>query len=146
MRWGRGFFRAWIFISAIWIAFSVMALFGPDTYRLSWLWHGPRITYSTPTGSVAEFDPSKSDAQLTEDVTATLKIEANKYSNTVERQAASDLLSQDRARILASIKATYEERKGDAWKAWQVTLIPPIALLAFGLCIAWIFRGFRPAT
>ena len=114
-----------------------MALFEPATYRLSWLWRGPNVVieFSPPLADKeyeVSFDPTKDRMQLTEDVVRALK------------QATTDATDTDK--IITAITTTYERRKEDAWKAWQVTLIPPIVLLVLGLCIAWIFRGFRAAT
>jgi hypothetical protein len=149
MRWGRGFFRAWIVLSAIWIGLLVYN-FGPTTYRLPWIWQGPRVTLEirSPGGgqTISEFDPSKSQAQLTEDATIAMKNAADKSVNVADRQIADESLPTVRQNILTNITQRYDEMRQEARTAWLFTLIPPIALLVFGLCTAWILRGFRRAT
>jgi hypothetical protein len=143
MKWSRGFFRAWLVLSAIWIAYAVYS-FEPVNYRLPWLWQGPRVTISSPSTSAYTFNPTKSRDELADDVTLALKIEANKLSPD-DRQARYQSLSRDTNDILAAIMKSYEERRDQAWDAWIFTVAPPFAMLVLGLCIAWIFRGFRAA-
>jgi hypothetical protein len=64
-----------------------------------------------------------------------LKQEATRSGNTVDATTRGD--------ILKSINSQYGTAGDQAWQAWLVTLMPPIALLILGACIAWIFVGFR---
>ena len=64
MNWGRGFFRAWLVISAFWVGLAIY-FEGPDTYNMHWLWRGPKIAYTTPSGFSGEFPLSRDRAALT---------------------------------------------------------------------------------
>jgi len=50
---------------------------------------------------------------------------------------------QDMDKLLDAIKNSHDEGRQDARAAWGFTLTPPIVILAAGLCLAWILRGFR---
>jgi len=148
MRWRRGFLRAWIVVSAIWIGLSVY-IQGPVIYRLPWLFGGAvRIPQATETGLYAEWDLSKSPAQLSDDVTQFLRLDAERLK-TVDRKEADEKLqslSEDRDALLVAITREYEQEKKEAWTAWLFSITPPIAMLAIGFVMAWVLRGFRPAT
>ena len=143
MRWGRGFFRAWIVLSVIWIGLSVY-YFGPTPYR----WWSPRLAYEFQKDEAdpitAVFDPSKSQAQLTDDVIAAIKDAAAKSVNVADREV--DLSKTKPELAVADIARAYDQMKQKTRTAWLFTLTPPLALLGLGLCITWILRGFRPAT
>jgi hypothetical protein len=131
----------------LWIGLSFYIL-EPTTYRLPWLWRGAKITYSTPTEARVQFDLSRTKAQLTEDVSEALKREIERLKTTDKSAADERLqaLSADRDQLLASMIGEYEQRKQKAHTAWLITLVPPVGMLVFGLCVAWIFRGFRPSA
>src|SRR5208282_6053271 len=150
MTWGRGFFRAWLVLSAIWIGLF-MYFYEPKTY--AWAWRAHLVDFDTPSGRQVTFDTSKSHQELTADVTKELLREAKLPSDFValspeeihklpddklleyvkQEREANNAISQDRDKILAIINSTGEETK----RAWQITFIPPLVLLALGLSIAW---------
>jgi hypothetical protein len=118
LRWGRGFFRAWVVLSAIWIGSSVY-IQEPRTYRMP-----SRATLTAPSGSKIEIDLSKGQAQLSNDVSELLKSEANRLkitdSNAADEQMQS--LSEDRDRVLKMIAAEYEKQRQKVWTAYFITL------------------------
>jgi hypothetical protein len=68
LRWGPGFFRAWVVIAALWVAGTVFAA-KPSTYAL--LWHAPKYEVSFPSGrkvTLVErlYPPPSKDAQAWE--------------------------------------------------------------------------------
>jgi hypothetical protein len=146
MKWGRDFFRAWFALSAIWIGFSVYS-FGTTTYRLPWLWQGPRIAldFSTPSQAHVEFDPSKSQADLEEDVSRAMKRVVDQATDRQAADAAMRSFAETRDKLLASINEKYEEQEDRAWAVWLLTLTPPAVMLAVCFGIAWILRGSRAA-
>jgi hypothetical protein len=147
LRIARGLFRLWLVLSVLWIGLSVYIL-EPTTYRLPWLWRGAKFTYSTPTKAKEQFDLSRTQAQLSEDVTEALKreIERLKISDKSAADERLQALSADRDELLASMTEGYEQAKQKARIAWLITLVPPAGMLVLGLCAAWISRGFRPAA
>jgi hypothetical protein len=144
MGWGRGFFWASVALSAIWIGFSVYS-FGTTTYRLPWLWQGPRIAFdfSTPSQAHVEFDPSKSQAELEDDISRAIKRAVDQAADIQGADRAMRSFAETKDKLLASINEKYEEQEDQAWAAWLLTLIPPAVMLAMGLCVPWIFRDFR---
>jgi hypothetical protein len=143
MRWGRGFFRLWLFLSVIWIAASVY-LVGPKTY--SFLWRGPILDFETPAGGHFSLDSSKSRQELIRDITAAVKREVDKVVATLpagyELEHPVDV-NKRRDELLEFVDSKIQETSESAKRAWLATCAPPLVLLGLGLCVAWILRGFR---
>ena len=137
MTWGRGFFRLWLFLSALWIGLCVY-LNEPKTYTTFW-----RAVYEAKhqDGRIAEFDlAKKSPAELSAEVTAWMQAQRPDIDiNTIEFQ-------KDRALLLARLSSQHQPQMAKAKDAWLLTVLPPLALLGLGLCIVWIGRGFRPRS
>jgi hypothetical protein len=140
MNLGRGFFRTWLVLSAIWIGLFIY-FYEPITY--AWLWRARLVDIETPSGHRVTFDTSKSNKELVADVTAEVRREAERLKARDGNKAGSGMfndlipstpeyVSNRRDEILAVINSAGEDYK----RAWQVTFIPPLALLAFGLSIA----------
>lgn len=162
MTWRKGFFRAWVVLSVMWIGFSVFVN-DPKTYP--WLWHAPQYEIKFPSGHTATFDTSKSHEEIFADVTRELQDEAARIPPAAAPPAAFDPdaylksgaapspppgftiepndLSVKRDQFLSAINSMYETPGEKAQRVWQATFVPPLALLGLGLCIAWIGRGFR---
>jgi hypothetical protein len=134
MAWGRGFVRLWLVLSALWIGL-VVYLSEPKTYTRFW-----RAIYEVkhPNGRVIEFDLTKSQTDLAADLTAFMQAQRPDM-NMVE-------LQKDRDQILRALKSEHQVQMDKAKTAWLLTVLPPFALLGFGLCIFWIARGFRRRT
>jgi len=136
MRWARGFLRAWLVLSAVWIGLLVYD-WEPKTY--SWLWHAPQFTITLPSGHATTFDTSRTHEETVAQVTEELRAEARR-SNTSE---TPESISEKRDRLLTAIDSRYETPGDRARKAWSVTLVPPLFLLVMGLAVAWIASSFR---
>jgi hypothetical protein len=144
MNWGRGFFRAWLVISAFWVGLAIY-FEGPDTYNMHWLWRGPKIAYTTPSGFSGEFPLSRDRAALTKAAGQALQDEANRL-RTTDPQAADErlrLLPSERDGWVNSLLTDYDQMMQPTRDAWLITLIPPSALLVMGVFLGWIFAGFQ---
>jgi hypothetical protein len=139
MRWGRGFFRLWLFLSVIWVAASVY-LIEPKTY--SFLWRGPILDFETPSGGHFSFDSSESRQDLIRDITAAVQLELDKAAATLPAGYVLEV-NKRRNELLGFVDSKVRETGNSAKRAWLVTCAPPLVLLGLGLCIAWIVRGFR---
>lgn len=126
MSWGRGFFRAWLILSAIWIGLAVY-IAKPLTF--SWLWKAPKYEITSVKGNKVTLDSAQSHNDLVAALTEFMKLDG------------VDLSKRDE--ILASINSRYETAGEQAERAWLATFIPPLVLLGLGLALAWIFSGFR---
>ncbi len=136
MTWGRGFFRAWLVLLAIWIGLSVY-FNEPKTY--TWLWHAPKVDFESPSGQKMTADASKSNKELAAEVAEWLRREDGLPAGFVLDETPSKALDELLAVIVSARKTTSEQ----ATQAWLVTFVPPLALLVIGLALAWILRGFR---
>jgi hypothetical protein len=126
MSWGRGFLRAWLVLSAIWIGLAVY-IAKPLTF--SWLWKAPKYEIAFTTGNKVTIDTAQSHNDLVAALTEAMKREGVDLS--------------ERDEILAGINSRYETAGEQAERAWLATFIPPLVLLGLGLALTWIFRGFR---
>ncbi|MGY2906567.1 hypothetical protein [Bradyrhizobium sp. URHC0002] len=132
LSWGKGFFRAWIVLSILWGAATVL-IAKPPTYAL--LWNAPKYEIEFGSGRKVTLDTSRSH----EDLAATLDDALQREPATSGKKAGAD----DRNEILDHFGMRYSTAGDRAVNAWLITVIPPAALLAFGIDLAWIFRGFR---
>ncbi|UGA42437.1 hypothetical protein HU230_0029650 [Bradyrhizobium quebecense] len=131
LRWGRGFFRAWIVISVLWIGLAVM-IAKPEAYPA--LWHRTKYTVTSPTGQQITVDASMTRDQLTQTLDAGIQQEKVRSGHKVE--------AGTREAILNHIDTMLEA--GDrALQVWLITIIPPVALLLLGIAIGWIIGGFQ---
>lgn len=146
MRWGQGFFRIWLVLSALWIGLAVL-LNEPSTYK--GLWRSVyevgykasdprRAVQAGPWQNYHDFNLFKSRAELSAELTAWMQAQRPDIDSAE--------LQRDRDRILADLITGHQTNLVQAKNAWMLTVIPPLALLGFGLCIFWIARGFRPRT
>jgi hypothetical protein len=131
LRWGRGFFRAWIVISVLWIGLAVM-IAKPEAYPA--LWHGAKYTVTSPTGQQITVDASMTRDQLTQTLEGAIQQEEARSGHKVE--------SGTREAILNHID-TMVGARDQALQVWLITIIPPVALLLWGIAIGWVIGGFR---
>ena len=135
MKWGRGFFRAWVVLTALWIGLTVYVQ-EPETYRL---WSSSVYEITDPDGHTGEFNlAKKSQTELAAEITAWIRTQRPDIDDAQRLK--------DRDRILARLTAKHQVDRDEAAGALQLSIIPPLVLLALGLCIFWIARGFRPRT
>jgi hypothetical protein len=135
LSWGKGFFRAWIVLSIMWGVATVL-IAKPQTYAL--LWNAPKYEIEFGSGRKVTLDTSRSH----EDLAATLDGALQREPATSIKKAVTD----DRNEILDHFGMRYSTAGDRATNAWLITIIPPAVLLAIGLALAWILRGFRRAT
>jgi hypothetical protein len=130
MRWGQGFFRIWLVLSALWIGLAVV-LYEPKTYTHLWRsvgevgWQGQQL----------ELNLFKGREELSAEITA--------WYHEQRPDLDSAAVQRDREEILDGMLRGHRTSLAQAKTAWLLTVIPPIALFGFGLCIVWIARGFR---
>ena len=135
MKWGRGFFRAWVVLTALWIGLTVYVQ-EPETYRL---WSSSVYEITDPDGHTGEFNlAKKSQTELAAEITAWIRTQRPDIDDAQRLK--------DRDRILARLTANHQADRDEAARAWQFSIVPPLMLLGLGLCIFWIARGFRPRT
>ncbi|BBZ95229.1 hypothetical protein BRDID11004_38660 [Bradyrhizobium diazoefficiens] len=135
LRWGKGFFRAWIVLSILWVALAVLA-FGPSTYAA--LWNAPKYEISFGSGQKITLDMSKSHGDL-----------ATALDDVIQREPNANLKTgpiPDRNEILDHFGARYSTPGDKAVTAWSVTWLPPVGLLMLGCAIAWVASGFRRSS
>ena len=135
MTWRRGFFRLWLFLSVIWVAGSVYLL-EPKTYK--WLWRAPIVVFESPSGQELSIDTAKSRKEIKDEIFAALEREPKPATGPVPPP------EKTLDGLLKATDSAAQTKSEEARRAWLITSVPPLALLALGLCIAWIFRGFRP--
>ena len=129
MRRGR-FFRLWLFLSVIWVAASVYI----QELRTSQFWRAPILEFQAPSGQKFSINTSKNQNEIEAELNAALGRESRLSSSEVEKT---------RAAILGVIDTAKQIKSEEARRAWLAAFFPPLAVLGLGLCLGWIFRGFR---
>jgi hypothetical protein len=125
MKWGRGFFRTWLVVSAIWIGLFIY-FSEPKTY--SWLWRAPKHVIEFSSGHQTTFDTSKSHQELVADITEEWKREAERLKIRDGQQAADEILqsiSAKRDDLLETFSSNNKKIRREAERLWLVT--PPAA-------------------
>lgn len=115
MNYRRGFFRAWVLLTVLWIA-GVAYVSGPDIYsafdQAALKTAVEKDPIVEPKGPVAVFDA--------------MPLPPQPRSPWLERQHTWD---------------------PDPWgwllRSAAVAFLPPLALLALGAMLGWVFTGFR---
>ena len=132
MRWGRGFFRAWIVISVLWVGLAVM-IAKPETYRQ--VWHKAKYEIATPSGQKFTLHTSMPRDHLVE-------ILDSEFQHEEARPGGTKVEPSTRDALLQQIDEGYRAQD-QALQAWIATIIPPVALLLLGIAIGWVIGGFR---
>jgi hypothetical protein len=132
LRWGRGFFRGWIVISALWIGLAVIVS-KPETYRA--LWHKSKYEIETPSGQRFTLDTSLPRDHVVEILDSELQHEGARPGGTKVEPSTRDALVQQ-------IDDGYRAQD-QALQALLATIIPPLALLLLGVAIGWVIGGFQ---
>jgi hypothetical protein len=113
LNWGRGFFRLWLAVSAIWIAVVGYSLRGElSMLREPLLWQTTSEVHSYP-----------------------LKPAAIGETSTLSDDDVQSMLLQRQAQVRDLLRA--ETLTGVA-----LVLLPPFFLLLIGMLVGWIGRGF----
>src|SRR5262249_183336 len=114
----------WVVLSALWIGL-VVYLIGPKTYTTPW-----KAVYEAKhqDGRVGEFDLTK------------------RWMQAQRPDINISQLQKDSDELVTALKSAHKVELDKARGAWLLAVLPPLALLGFGLCIFWIARGFRPRT
>lgn len=133
MSWGRGFFRAWVVISALWVVATVFVA-KPSTYAQ--LWNAPKYEVSFPSGRKVMVDTSRTHQELVAVIDDALRQEPSPKPGEKSHADSRD-------EILDYFGASYSSSGDRAINAWLITVVPPGVLLLIGFAIAWIIRGFR---
>lgn len=116
MNWARGFVRAWLALSVVYVALSVWVN-EPKTFRPLWK-PSPIFEIAFEDGATVSFDTSKPLSLLRTEVSAAWLSHADNLISKEKRSGAED-------------------------EALLATVVPPLGLLCLGLIIAWVLSGFR---
>jgi SH3-like domain-containing protein len=121
-------------LSALWIG-VVVYLIEPKTYTRFW-----KAVYEVKSsdGRVRQFNLAGSQTELAADITAWMQ--AQRPDINISE------FEKDLDELVTAMKSEYQAELNEAKTAWMLAVLPPFALLGFGLCIFWIVRGFRPRT
>ena len=146
--WGRGFFRAWIVVAALWLICSVALGYGMIASP-----YIPLKIVATPTGGTTTsydfFSPQHSEFQrgVAEGALLETPIRDGHLLYTradIAPARLTERLTEARAIIDAYTRSETGDRRSQAIQtvlSW--TLLPPLVLLALGWAIGWVISGFR---
>jgi hypothetical protein len=144
MVWSRGFFRLWIIVTLVWIG-AVWLATDKDDFKGLWA-PNVKLDIEYKGGVKDTLDGSRPTEYLRQQIITGVnedaKILAAKGDPGGAKKQIEDANSS--ANELLKVIADAEAKRGDKLlRALTLLLVPPISLLAFGMAIAWIARGFR---
>src|ERR1700720_398919 len=147
MNWGRGLFRLWLALSALWLSI-IAVLFYPQVVS----------PYIEPLAYILRDDSDSGFLQLDnvsdsndQDFKAAYQIEIE-FPNKVTLFAKDDtpkpvLDTQSKSFYERYVKPRDAELTTARWQSLErasaTALLPPLALILLGLVIGWIVSGFK---
>ncbi|MGQ2185258.1 hypothetical protein ACT4MK_18165 [Bradyrhizobium barranii] len=144
MTWASGFFRLWILLALLWCGATV-AILGIDEFKGLWR---PRVSIEVEySGGVKdEIDGSRPREELRRQIIAGANkgIEAlTQKGEAAEAKKQFGQLDESADQLLKVIDDESTKRADRLQRALTVLLVPPVALLIFGVAIGWVASGFR---
>lgn len=144
MTWASGFLRLWIVLALLWCGATV-AILGKDEFKGLWQ---PRVNIHVEydAGNEDDLDGSRSREELRRQIIGGMNKGAAARAQRGETAAAkkqTDEANQTADELLKVIDDESAKRADQLYRALTILLVPPIALLVFGVVIAWVASGFR---
>lgn len=155
MSWSRGFFRGWIAVTAVWLAFVGLLFYNSiKNPYISWGGYLYSQNISQPPNFMLVYSPEFHEAERRRsagelegyEIASESLLKSTTYFFPTAMSEADQLRlmkanhEQDQSAQLKLISEKRWERFIDAIK---VALSPPIILLLIGLVIRWVITGFR---
>jgi hypothetical protein len=147
MTWSTGFFRLWLVVTVVWIA-ATFAAIGWDEFKGLW---APKAALEVvykgdlkDTLDSEKHDPQFLRLQIIEGVKrgAALLQRTDPAEAKTQRDQA-DTTAEELLKVLADENRARADR---LYKGLGILIAPPLALLIFGVAIAWIAAGFQKVT
>lgn len=147
MTWARGFFRLWLFASAIWLGVAALVSFTGDPYFppvYVGVYRDGNVTkvakYSEEAANLEKFerDGLMKRVDLVGFPYATYFANSKLDGQQLREQSkrVTDFLQTD-------VASTVAEYRASGWRSFGLFgVLPPISILIFGICFAWIAAGF----
>lgn len=144
MTWASGFLRLWILLALLWGGATVAKL-GKDEFTGLWQ---PRVKIAVEfDGNYTEdLDGSRPRNELRVQVIGAMNKAAAARAQRGEATAAkkqTEEANETADKLLKVIDDESAKRADQLHRALTILLAPPIALLMFGVAIAWVASGFR---
>ena len=118
MKWGRGFFRAWLLLTALWVLVT------------AWLTYADYLAEGRyKEGYIATKSETKEYVVLS----------GGEWIACAGSETSADQAREKNLEPCGRTK-TYRLLRESAW-----IILPPASLLTLGLGIAWVVAGFRPS-
>jgi hypothetical protein len=144
MTWASGFSRLWIVLALLWCGATVPIL-GKDEFKGLWQ---PRVNIHVEydAGNEDDLDGSRPTEELRRQIIGGMNKGAAARAQRGETAAAkkqADEANQTADGLLKVIDDESAKRADQLYRALTILLVPPVALLVFGVVIAWVASGFR---
>lgn len=147
MTWSTGFFRLWIVLTILWMA-ATIALMGKDEFKGLWSPKGAlEVVYKgdiKDTLDSGAHDPDFLRRQIIEGIKRGAAL--LQRTDAAEAKAQTDEANSTADGLLKILSDENQGRASRLYSGLAFLLLPPFALLIFGVAIAWIVAGFRKGT
>jgi hypothetical protein len=144
MTWASGFLRLWILLALLWCGATV-AMLGKDEFKGLWQ-PRVRINVEFKGGYEDVLDGSRPIDELRRQIINGVTKGAATLAQRGETAEAKKQIAEANISVDELIKVIDDEsakRADQLHRALTILLVPPIALLVFGVAIAWVASGFR---
>ncbi len=146
MTFRRGFFRAWLLFSVIWvlvIGISSYQKIAKDIQNLTPpMWQSDPLAQGEPQETLAVVGAALVLADGADDVAAARKLAAT-YRAIKEAGPTVELTVLQQARMETLKIEAMRQLVSDGSSAVSGALLPPLVILALGSALAWVLAGFR---
>jgi hypothetical protein len=144
MTWASGFLRLWILLALLWCGATV-AMLGKDEFKGLW---PPRVNINVEYNEANkdDLDGSHSREELRRQIIGGMNKGAAARAQSGEAAAAkkqAEAANETADGLLKIIDDESAKRADQLHRALTILLVPPIALLVFGVVIGWVASGFR---
>ncbi|MHC2396506.1 hypothetical protein ACVMGC_001050 [Bradyrhizobium barranii subsp. barranii] len=144
MTWASGFLRLWILLALLWCG-AIVAVLGKDEFKGLWQPRG-RIEVEYKGDNKDLLDGSRPVEELRRQIINGVTKGASTLAqrgDTAEAKKRIAEANNSADELLKVIDDESAKRTDQLHRALTILLVPPIALLIFGVAITWVASGFR---
>lgn len=153
VNWGRGFFRAWMLLAILWVAFALLIGWGSvanpyvPTKDVAVVTETEQVDLLEPYGEVHQAFEERVRAGTTKK-TALDRYGFNLYTaGHIEPWKYYEFLGKANARVAEYVATEAVARRSQAIPQLAMgVLLPPLIVLVLGWAIGWVISGFRKAA
>jgi hypothetical protein len=147
MTWSTGFYRFWIVLTALWMA-ATITLMGKDEFKGLWSPKGSlEVVYKGDVKDTVDsgaHDPEFLRRQIIDGIKRGAAL--LQRTDPTEAKTQTDQANSTADELLKVLADETQGRSSRLYRGLAIVIVPPFALLIFGVVIAWVVAGFRKGS